>query len=229
MLKNSNLKKFYDEHPFPGPYTQAQLEAYGAVPCNRYLAQMNRYLDHGQTVLDVGCGTGLVTNLFASRYRSEFVAVDFSSGIDYARQFAKENNINNVQFVKQDFFKYVPNQKFDVVICQSFITHIADCSAAMNKINAILQPGSILLLGVYNTWGRWAKTVWPAGGSDRLQLDQYHCPFEVGYSHRQVLGLCGNLEMLSVVPSVHNHLVSFSSLFNRTNGGLALYAFRKNV
>lgn len=206
-----------------------QLVSYGNVPSNRYLAHMNRYLDHGQNVLDIGCGTGLVSNLFASRYRSNYVGVDFSSGIDYAQQFAVDHGIDNVQFIKKDFFKYIPDRHFDVIICQSFITHIEDCAAAMARINSILRPGCILLLGVYNTWGRWAKQVWPAGGSDRLQLDQYHCPFEVGYSHEQVMGLCENSQMLSVIPSIRNHFVSFSSLFNRANGGLALYAFRRNT
>jgi 2-polyprenyl-3-methyl-5-hydroxy-6-metoxy-1,4-benzoquinol methylase len=226
LLNDLNLKEFYDQNPFPGPYTLSQL-TYGDTLPNRYLAQIDQYLDHGQTVLDIGCGTGLVSNLFATRYRSDFVGIDFSTAADYAQQFANENTITNARFVKQDFFEYTSSQTFDVVICQSVITHVADDVAAMRKINSLMHPGATLLIGVYNNWGNWAKKTWPSKGNDRLHLDQYQCPFEVAHSHQQVLQLCEGMTMLSVIPSVNNQLVALCSLFNKANGGLTLYAFQK--
>lgn len=226
MSNDLNLKEFYDQNPFPGPYTLAQL-TYGDTLPNRYLTQIDQYLDHGQTVLDIGCGTGVVSNLFAKRYRSDFLGIDFSTAADYAQQFATENGITNARFVKQDFFEYTSSQTFDVVICQSVITHIADDITAMRRINSLMHPGSILLIGVYNNWGNWAKKTWPSKGNSRLCLDQYQCPFEVAHSHQQVLQLCHGMQMLSVIPSVNNRLVALCSLFNRINGGLALYAFEK--
>lgn len=227
MLKNSNLKEFYDHNPFPGPYTASQLQTYGLTWNNRYLAQIDRYLDHGQTVLDIGSGTGLITNLFAKRYRSDFIGIDFSQGAEYAQQFARQNQIDNVTFIQKDFFEYNAAKTFDVVICQSFITHVDDDHAAMQRIQAVMHAGSTLLIGVYNNWGNWAKKKWRSKGNDRLHLDQYQCPFETAHTHQQILDLCHDMAMLSVIPSVNNGLVPVCSLFNRANGGLTLYAFRK--
>jgi cyclopropane fatty-acyl-phospholipid synthase-like methyltransferase len=110
----NSIKEFYDQHHFPGPYGLEQLKKY-EISINRYVNLINQYIDNDQRVLDLGCGTGLLTNLFALRYSSQFIGVDFSTAADYADKFAVDNNIKNVKFINQDFFKFktkVSHQNF---------------------------------------------------------------------------------------------------------------------
>ena len=90
------IKQFYSKLGFPGTYSFDDIKFYDEEGIhNIYLKQIDSFLAHGQEVLDVGCGTGMVSNLFAYRYRSNFTAVDFSDSIDYAREFANNHCINN--------------------------------------------------------------------------------------------------------------------------------------
>jgi len=98
-MNSDVIKNFYSELGFPGPYTWEDIKFYEQEGIhNIYLREIDHHLQHETDILDVGCGTGLVSNLFASRYNSNFTAVDFSNSIDYARKFAKENNLNNVKW-----------------------------------------------------------------------------------------------------------------------------------
>lgn len=224
----SGIRQFYSKNPFPGPYTWDQISSYRYPPDNRYLKIIDSYLHDYQKVLDVGCGTGLITNLFASRYISDFTGIDFSDGIDYANQFALDNQLSNTEFIKQDFFEFSAKTKYDVIISQSFITHVPDYQQAVNRLKSLLNNDGVLLLGVYNNYGKILKKFLKINyKNDRLKLDQEHNPFEISFSHQEVLNMCNDLKLLAVTPSVKNHLVGLSSFINSINGGLTMYVFRK--
>lgn len=222
----NDILDFYNKNPFPGPYTLEQLTNYD-VTINRYVNIIDKYLTKGQRVLDIGCGTGMLTNLFALRYASKFVGVDFSVGADYARKFAQDNLMLNASFVKQDFFEYDSIAKFDVIIAQSFITHVPNYQEAIDKIMSHLKPSGILILGVYNNWGNKVKQLTNVNfGNSRLELDQTQHPCEIVLSHKQVLGLFRDCETIEVTPSIANRLVGPANLFNARNGGLTMYVLK---
>jgi hypothetical protein len=58
-----------------------------------------------------------------------------------------------------------------------------------------------------------------------LYQDQELNPFELSFTHNQVLNMCRDLNFELVTPSYNNKLVNLSALFNSVNGGLALYVF----
>jgi len=222
-----SVQEFYNKNPFPGPYTFDQLSNYD-VTINPYVKVINHYIDHKQKVLDVGCGTGLLTNLFALRYASgEFQGLDFSTGADYASDFAKQHSVLNAKFVKQNFFDYSTTTKFDIIIAQSFITHVSNYIDAVDKIKQLLKPNGIVIIGVYNNWGNCIKNLLSISyNNKRLELDQTANPCEIALTHREVLNMFNDYELLEVTPSINNKLVNLANLFNARNGGLTLYVFK---
>jgi 2-polyprenyl-3-methyl-5-hydroxy-6-metoxy-1,4-benzoquinol methylase len=178
--------------------------------------------------LDVGCGTGLVSNIFADKYKCNITAVDFSDSIDYARKFAKDNRVKNVQWVKEDFLKFETKKQYDVIICCGVLHHIPEYEQALDKMKSLLKPNGRLVLAVYNKYGKILKRLVNINyNSDILYQDQENNPFELSFTHAQVLTMCDDLVFHSVNPSIANRLVNLLAWFNSSNGGLALYVFSK--
>lgn len=222
----NDIKYFYSQNHFPGPYSIDQLKKYD-IDANRYIKLIDQYITNKSRVLDIGCGTGLLTNLFALNYSSTFLGIDFSTAADYANKFAIDNHINNASFVKQDFFKFKTKDKFNIIIAQSFLTHVPDYEQAVAKIKQLLAPNGVIILGMFHPAGKLIKNKFKVNyGSDRLQLDQKFNPFEQAFSKSQVIKMFKEYELLKITPSLGNHLVWLMNLANAKNGGLTMYVFK---
>ncbi|XP_017057544.1 protein arginine N-methyltransferase 1-B [Drosophila ficusphila] len=56
----------------------------------------NKHLFQGKTVLDVGCGTGILSMFAAKAGAAQVIAVDCSNIIEFARQVVNDNNLQDV-------------------------------------------------------------------------------------------------------------------------------------
>lgn len=120
-------------------------------------------LEPGERVLDVACGTGLVTSPAAEAVApgGEVVATDLSDGmIERARQIANERGIHNVTFERMDAEALElpdgtpgtgPAAGFDVALCALGLMYVPDPEQALCEMHRVLAPG-----------GRAAATVWGA-------------------------------------------------------------------
>lgn len=225
------IKQFYSILNFPGRYTRTDLDFYEEHGIhNIYLKEIDAVLDHKLEVLDIGCGTGLVSNLFALKYQSNFTSIDFSDSLDYAQNFATANDITNVKWIKQDFLKFNTKKQYDVIICCGVLHHMPCHQEALAKIKQLLKPGGTLVLAVYNKYGKILKHLININyHSPILDEDQENNPFELSFTNKQVQQMCADLEFKLVSPSIHNHLVDLLAISNSENGGLALYVFSKPI
>lgn len=224
MNVEQSIQQFYNLYPFPGSY---DLLALKKATNNKYINLIGQYADHNQQVLDIGCGTGLITNALAINYRSEFTGIDFSMGTDIATAIASDYDIDNVKFIKEDFFKFNTSSKYDLIVAQSFLTHVPRWSEAIEKIKSLSAPNGVIIVSVYNTVGKTVQKLLKIDYSNpRLQLDQELNPFDTTFTHREFLKLWAGYELLNVCPSLYNKYVNIANLFNATNGGLTMYVFR---
>jgi len=68
-------------------------------------------------VLDIGCGTGILSFFAAKKGCKKVYAVDKNDIIDCAKKTAEQNNLDkNIEFVKIDILKFKPREKIDVLI-----------------------------------------------------------------------------------------------------------------
>jgi 2-polyprenyl-3-methyl-5-hydroxy-6-metoxy-1,4-benzoquinol methylase len=219
------VRKFYSEIQFPGPYTYEDLLFYNSYSKNNFI---NLYVNAAKSdinILDIGCGTGVITNLIALQHSNCSIdAVDFCDSIDYAKRFSQQNHIKNIQYHKSNFFEFAPNKKYDLIISNGVLHHMPDYKSAIELLKTYLVPGGELVLGIYNNYGKLYKKFFNIRYINHLlYLDQEAAPFEVAFSSSQFLHYFNDFKVISIYPSVCNKMVDFLNLFNYNNGGLTIY------
>lgn len=81
-----------------------------------YLLADNLEIKNGQSVLEIGTGSGIVA-MYASRLTNCITVTDINfDACELARKNFKENNIENVEILFGNMFEPVENRKFDVIL-----------------------------------------------------------------------------------------------------------------
>lgn len=132
---------------FFGPTHAAMLEALKKVPSN-------------SSILDVGCGTGmLAAKLLSSSPDNFVVGVDLSSGmIEQAQQACKPFGSRTRFVVGDSEHLPFPSGSFDAVTCSHSFHHYPNQEAVVREFARVLRPNGVLLLADANRdnlWG-WA-------------------------------------------------------------------------
>jgi len=116
MTTEEHVKEFYSSIQFPGPYDISHLEI-NDYYINPYLKFYHNSVQTASSCLDIGCGTGAISNFLAKNNPNiKFDAVDFSNSIEYAKEFACNNNLKNINYLKQNFLELPVDKKYDVVM-----------------------------------------------------------------------------------------------------------------
>lgn len=156
------VKAFYEENPFPNYDDLDSRWTLRDKARQTVLAQLlDDQIRHGASVLEVGCGTGQLSNFLALRPdRTVFGADICISSLGLAHDFARQNSIDNVGFVQMNLFKpaFKPGT-FDVVICNGVLHHTADPFGGLRSISGLLKEGGVIMVGLYNRFGRMMTNV----------------------------------------------------------------------
>jgi len=91
---------------------------------------------HDFSVLDVGCGSGRNSAVFAQAGARRVVGIDFSdSMIALAREFARRHGVEDrCQFILGDFLAQAFAEKFDAVVALGVFDYIGDPPAMLRKM-----------------------------------------------------------------------------------------------
>jgi len=225
------VKEFYSDLKFPGPYSIEDLKFYDQNLINPYLKFYDNAIQGCKTVLDIGCGSGFIVNFLARRNPTiKFDAVDFGDGIDYARQFSNNNAITNVVYHKENFLDWQAPASYDLIICNGVLHHIPKYQQAVEKIKNLSDDK--IAIGIYNSYGKFLKKFLKINYINQiLYADQEQCPFELTFNDREFRNLFKGFDLSNTYPGYKTHLIDLCNLVNYSNGGLTLYLFntKKNV
>jgi ubiquinone/menaquinone biosynthesis C-methylase UbiE len=148
--------KFYDHHA--GTFDAEQEKfAFIRLPEKKIVLEtLDAILEPGQTVLEIGAGTGRFTMLIAPRVR-HVTAVDISGNM--LRQLAakiEKERLGNIRQIHGDFMKIDFSERFDLIVGFSAIEYIKDEEALFKKVAELLKPGGRLVLTTpHHTFIRW--------------------------------------------------------------------------
>lgn len=105
----------------------------------------------GKTVLDVGCGGGILSESLAQA-GAKVTAIDMAQdSISIAQQHASENGlvIDYRCCIVEDLAETMP-ASFDVISCMEMLEHVPDPAAILSSCAKLLKPGGGLYLSTIN-------------------------------------------------------------------------------
>jgi ubiquinone/menaquinone biosynthesis C-methylase UbiE len=117
----------------------------------------------GERVLDVACGTGLVTFCAAQTVGATglVLGTDLSGGmVEVAKHWAAERGVANASFERMDAKSLaLPDAGFDVALCSLGLMYMPNPEKAVCEMGRVLRPGGRLALAV---WGERSACGWAA-------------------------------------------------------------------
>jgi 2-polyprenyl-3-methyl-5-hydroxy-6-metoxy-1,4-benzoquinol methylase len=115
------------------------------------------YLESNKGIaLDMGCGDGFFTlKLLKFGYEVNSIDVSPEAIKSTKNRVQKIGMLNSVKLFKEDFFKFEPENQYDIILCLEVLEHINDDVAALKKINKLLKDNGTLILSVPHRQDLW--------------------------------------------------------------------------
>ncbi|MFH1352504.1 MAG: methyltransferase domain-containing protein [bacterium] len=150
------IKAFYEKTPFPN---YEDFENIGDLIQKArkgiFARLLNKQVPFNIRVLEVGCGTGQLTNFLGVSHRFTFGTDICLNSLRLANNFRAENNLERVGFYQMNLFKPIfKEESFPLVICNGVLHHTADPFAGFQSISRLVKKGGYIIIGLYNGYGR---------------------------------------------------------------------------
>ena len=247
-IKTLNVTNFYKESPFPNYKLDDNKGTILEKGNKNFLtSKFKNFIGYKKNVLEVGCGTGQLSLYFAIGTNNNVLGLDPTiDSLVIAQNFAKKNNIDNIEFINADIFDDVLNDEvFDFIWCNGVLHHTKNPYAAFEIIIKSLKKNGYVLIGLYNKIGRirtiFRRHLYKIFGEVILNLldptlrnlkensderrawirDQYMHPIESLHSLDEVLRWFdkNNIQFISSIPSCNLEEDENDDLFNKKSRG----------
>jgi 2-polyprenyl-3-methyl-5-hydroxy-6-metoxy-1,4-benzoquinol methylase len=173
------VKAFYEETPFPNYDDHDSVRSLMEKSRRgQYARVLDESIPYNSRVLEVGCGTGQLTNFLGISCRRVIGTDMCLNSLRLAERFRREHGLNRVRFVQMNLFKpcFKPEQ-FDVVLCNGVLHHTADPWGGFKIIQQLVRPGGYIVIGLYNKYGRlmmdFRRNVFRLTGGRAKWIDTY--------------------------------------------------------
>jgi 2-polyprenyl-3-methyl-5-hydroxy-6-metoxy-1,4-benzoquinol methylase len=243
------VQAFYTESPFPNYNDFDSVASFVRQADSGVFARLLReQVPTNATVLEVGCGTGQLSNYLAATCLARVFAADMTlASLRLGRDFARRNGIQRVRFLQMNLFRpCIRPGSMDIVISNGVLHHTADTRAAFLGIAPLVKPGGHIVIGLYNHIGRlrtdFRRALWKLVGDRALVLDphlrrrlspekrrawirdQYAHPVERKHSMSETLGWFeeAGFDFVSSIPPVSGSFGPETRLFERRPPGTPL-------
>jgi 2-polyprenyl-3-methyl-5-hydroxy-6-metoxy-1,4-benzoquinol methylase len=100
----------------------------------------------GGTVLDVGCGEGILQQKLALSGYRRYLGIDLS---ETALAKATPRVDARTEFRLGNIEAFTPEGKFDIIVFNEMLYYCADPAAAIRRLAGCLEPGGVMIASIY--------------------------------------------------------------------------------
>ncbi|MBT3598751.1 methyltransferase domain-containing protein [Candidatus Peregrinibacteria bacterium] len=224
------MQKFYETVTFPG---YDGIDSPSVLMDKAQKSGFGRWLDEAippmASVLEVGCGTGQMTNFLGLVNSRKVIGMDQSiPSLLLGEKFKEQFDLKNVSFVQGNIFTLpAKNNSVDVLICSGVLHHTPDPYKGFTELLKKVKTGGYIVIGLYNSYARMPlgarKCLFKCTGGTLRKIDahmrrkdvdqskkeiwfsdQYRNPHESWHSVDEVLKWFekNNVEFVSGVPDI---------------------------
>lgn len=140
------------------------------------LVPLQQYAKEGDHILDLGCGSGRLYQLFAEKSIS-YVGADFSEGqIVEAQKHYPDAEFVVAEMVDLPF----EDKSFDTIYCIAAFHHLSTASArtkSLSEMHRVLKSGGTLVLTNWNLDCEWAREKVAVGKWKKVGENGYLVPW----------------------------------------------------
>jgi carbamoyltransferase len=244
------VKEFYEKTPFPNYDDLDNMRALLDKARRGVFARLlNEQIPYDARVVEIGCGTGQLTNFLAIAHRSALGTDMCLNSLKLAQRFKTTHGIERATFAQMNLFRpALRDGFFDFVISNGVLHHTSDPRQAFARICRLAKPGGHVLVGLYNRYSRrihyarralyrwtgltsrWLDPQFRGGSASSKReawfQDQYCHPHESCHTLDEVFGwLAENkLEFVNAIPKPDGGpaLGCGEQLFERKSSGTVL-------
>lgn len=150
------IKSFYEETPFPN---YEDLENVGDLIQKAqkgvFAHLLNEQTPFNIKVLEVGCGTGQLSNFLSTSQRFVFGTDMCLNSLKLGQNFKEKNGMTRAGFYQMNLFKPIfKEQSFSLVVCNGVLHHTSDPFGGFKSISKLVKKGGYIIVGLYNRYGR---------------------------------------------------------------------------
>ena len=151
------MQKFYETVTFPG---YDDIDNPSVLMDKAQKSGFGKWVDEAispmSTVLEVGCGTGQMTNFLGLVSTRTVIGVDQSiPSLRLGQKFKEQFALENVHFVQGNIFAMpIKPESIDVLICSGVLHHTPDPKGGYMELLKLVKPEGHILIGLYNTYAR---------------------------------------------------------------------------
>mgnify|MGYP000179761508 CR=1 FL=1 len=241
------VKEFYQEDPFPNYKIDDNKHTILKAGDNNWLMkELKEFIGYNKFIIEVGSGICQLSNYLAIGTNNKICAFDSSlQSLKLGREFAKKNNIQNIDFVRGDIFdKIFKDEVFDFVWCNGVLHHTQNPYEAFKSIIPCLKKNGYIFVGLYNKIGRlrtkFRKYIYkifgkkilikldpvlrniPNNSQDKINAwikDQYTHPVESTHTFDEILRWfkMNNIEFINSIPECSSFNNSIKSFFEKNS------------
>ena len=183
MSSNDKIKKFFDEAS--QTWDENNCDFSGA---RTIINTLKDYIKD-KSVLDIGCGTGVLYPLLKEAAAKTITGIDISNKmIEVAKQ-----KIPDANFICQDIYTWCPEQKYDVAIMYNVYPHFFDKNKLVEKLNNILTDDGVVIV---------------AHGASREKINSHHRAHALGVSKKLMKAWSGNV-CKEIISAFVNHNIVY--------------------
>jgi len=181
VKKLINVKKFYTKYPFPNYNDFDNIQLFVKKAKQHHFSKLlSQQIGENKKILEIGCGTGQLTNyLAATTFSKKIYGTDISiNSLKLANNFKKKSNLDNIEFIQMNLFNpCFRKNSMDLVISNGVIHHTYNPEIGFYKIAELVRPGGYIIISLYNYLGRFVTLVnrflYKVFGKKGLFFDKY--------------------------------------------------------